>query len=90
MQPKISNGFILEMTFIKNKQTPATAEMKSDTGSGLLHIFDFGSERKTQNPSGVDSGSVATFNIKTSEFVDAIHLFPGHYEVWLPIESFLL
>jgi len=42
--------------------TPATAELKSDSGSGtdFAQIFDFGSwsgsERITQNPAGVDFG----------------------------------
>jgi len=44
-------------------QTPAPAEIKSDTGSGSVfsQIFDSGpgsgSERKTQNPAGVDSAN---------------------------------
>ena len=38
-------------------QTPATAELKSDSrsGSGFSRIFDSGSERKTQSPAGVES-----------------------------------
>ena len=37
-------------------------ELKSGSGSGFIlsQIFDSWSERKTQNPAGVDSGSVAT------------------------------
>jgi len=42
-------------------QTPATAEMESDPGSGSVfsQIFDSvsGSERKTQKPAEVDSGN---------------------------------
>jgi len=40
-------------------QTPATAEIESDSGSGFSEIFDSGSgsERKTQNPAGIDSGT---------------------------------
>jgi len=43
--------------------TPATAELKNDSDSktDFAQIFDFGSwsgsERITQNPAGVDSGS---------------------------------
>ena len=36
-------------------------KMKSDSGSGFLQIFDLGSgagsERKTQDPAGIDSGT---------------------------------
>jgi len=41
-------------------QTPATAEIKNYSGSGFSKIFHsgFGSgQKKTQNPSAVDSGS---------------------------------
>jgi len=44
-------------------QTPGTAEMKEwlRCGSGFSQIFDSrsgsGSQRKTQNPAGVDSGT---------------------------------
>jgi len=40
-------------------QTPLLPKLKSDfgSGSGFSQIFDSGSERKTQNPAGVDSGT---------------------------------
>jgi len=38
-------------------QTPATAEIKNWLRPGFSQIFDSGSERKTQNPAGVDSGN---------------------------------
>ena len=44
-------------------QTPATPEIKSDSGRGpvfpkiLTFVYGSGSERKTQNPAGVDSGN---------------------------------
>jgi len=43
-------------------QTPATAEIKKLLRVQFFKIFDSGSERKTQNPTGVDSGSMATFD----------------------------
>ena len=39
-------------------QTPATLENIKWLGSGFSQNFDSGSERKTQNPAGVDSGTL--------------------------------
>jgi len=46
-------------------------KLKSDTGSGFSQIFDSGSERKTQNPVGVDSGTPVSSEI--SDFTPCTH-----------------
>ena len=61
IQPKSSNVFTYEMPFVKNTQTPAAQKIKTDYESrpNFSHNFDSGSrsERKTQDPAGVDSGT---------------------------------
>jgi len=44
--------FLLELT---TQLLPP--KLESDSGSGFSQNVDFGSDRKTQNPAGVDSGT---------------------------------
>jgi len=50
----------LPMFLLKKWPHRLLPKWKSDSGSGFSQISDSGSERKTQNPAGVDSGSGAT------------------------------
>jgi len=68
MQPKFSNVFTQEMPYVKTTQTPAAAENEKWLRLRFSQIFDSGtgSERKTQDPAGVDSEFVATCGVDPS------------------------
>jgi len=56
-------------------QTPATAEIEKWLRVWFFQIFDSGSERKTQNPAGVDSGSGPTSGDFPLDHVDSSEMF---------------
>jgi len=66
---------------------------KSDSGSAFLQIFDSGSgsgsERKTQNPAGVDSGNpdpvppLMEGNLKNTKEVVLMHNSSAHLQRWV-------
>jgi len=66
-------------------QTPATAEIEKWLRVWFFQIFDSGSERKTQNPAGVDSGipdPVPPLVTSPSTMLIVVRCSPTRFYIW--------